>query len=581
MTAVLLRRRPSWGVIAASAILAGAFLYQIDGYALLDPDEGRNAEVAREMAATGDFVLPHLNGVPYLDKPLVFFATAAAFTKAFGPTPLAARLAPLLFTVLALGVLAYFARRLWGRGSAGTAVVAAASTPFVLAYSRTVIFDSAVMLWVMLALLGFYLAVETRVDLRKGHGGVADLKREAVGWWWCVGAWGAIGLGLLTKGPVVLVFPLLIAVPFAVWRRAATALVPPAGVLLAVAIILPWVFAVSDAVPGFIEYVVFTETVHRVTTDALGRTGPWWYFLLIFPAAALPWSIVLVGTLWAERRSIRAQIDHRTVFLALWILAPLVFFSLSQSKRPQYVLPMVPALALAVAGLWQRDARLIGVRVAAAMLVLFGATVVLLRGSIAGWIPAAQADVAAAIPRTGIMLGLVCVVAGVAAWVAGRRSSIALLALALPVASIPVVSLQLMAAIGEDRSARALADAIDGATGGHAEVVGIAAFPPSLPFYLRRTITIATNDGTELTSNYVTEHLAHLRARPGTTLREGDWWRGALLECRTGTVFVVRTADAASTRRLQARLPLLVTTRKYSAYGPCRAGTLLGALGGR
>jgi hypothetical protein len=178
----LLRRRPSWGVIAASAILAGAFLYQIDGYALLDPDEGRNAEVAREMAATGDFVLPHLNGVPYLDKPLVFFATAAAFTKAFGPTPLAARLAPLLFTVLALGVLAYFARRLWGRGSAGTAVVAAASTPFVLAYSRTVIFDSAVMLWVMLALLGFYLAVETRVDLRKGHGGVADLKREAVGW---------------------------------------------------------------------------------------------------------------------------------------------------------------------------------------------------------------------------------------------------------------------------------------------------------------------------------------------------------------------------------------------------------------
>jgi 4-amino-4-deoxy-L-arabinose transferase-like glycosyltransferase len=574
----LLPRRPSWSIIAAGAILTGALFFQIDGYALLDPDEGRNAEVAREMAATGDFVLPHLNGVPYLDKPLVFFAVAATFMKALGPTPLAARLAPLLFTMLALGVLAYFARRLWGAGSAGTAVVAAASTPFVLAYSRTVIFDSAVMLWVLLALLGFYLAVETRVEIHKGHGGVADLEREAVGWRWCIGAWGAIGLGLLTKGPVILVFPALIAVPYALWRRAATALFPPAGVLFAVAIVLPWVFAVSDAVPGFVEYVVFTETAHRLTTDALGRTGPWWYFLVIFPAAALPWTIVLVGTLWADRQSVRARIDHRAVFLALWMLAPLVFFSLSQSKRPQYVLPMVPAVALAVAGLWQREARSIGVRAAAVLLTLFGATLVLLRGSIAGWIPAAQADVAAAIPRTGLTLGLVCVAAGVAAWAGGRRSSIALLALVLPVASIPVVSLQLMAAIGEDRSARALAEAIDGATGGHAEVIGIAAFPPSLPFYLGRTIRIATDDGAELTSNYVTEHLAHLRARPGTPLREGDWWRNALLECRTGTVFVVRTADSASTRRLQAQLPLLIATRKYAAYGPCRAGTLLGAV---
>jgi 4-amino-4-deoxy-L-arabinose transferase-like glycosyltransferase len=577
----VLSGRPSWGVTAAGIILVGAFLYQIDGYALLDPDEGRNAEVAREMAATGNFVLPHLNGIPYLDKPLVFFAVAGAFMKAFGPTVLAARLAPLLFTALALAVLAYLARRLWGAGSAGTTVVAAASTPFVLAYARTVIFDSAVMLWVLLALLGFYLAIEARLLVRRGHGMVSDLRREAAGWRWCVTAWGAIGLGLLTKGPVVLVFPLLIVVPYAIWRRAVMALIPPAGPLFAVAIVLPWVLAVADAVPGFVEYVVVTETVDRLTTDALGRTGPWWYFLIIFPAAALPWTAVLVGALWQERRSIAAKIDHRVIFLALWLLMPLIFFSLSQSKRPQYVLPMVPAVALAIAGLWHRDSRFVGVRAAAVVLAILGSTLVLLRGAIAGWIPAAQADVAGAIPLTATLLGVVCIGAGITAWIGARRSPVAILALSLPIASIPVVSLDLMHAIGEDRSARGLAEAIGGAEDARADVIGIAAFPPSLPFYLRRGITIATEDGAELTSNYVTAHLAHFRGRLGTTLREAGWWRTALLECREGTVFVARASDRAATARLQARLPLLVMTRKYAAYGPCRSGPAPGVLGSR
>jgi hypothetical protein len=138
-----------------------------------------------------------------------------------------------------------------------------------------------------------------------------------------------------------------------------------------------------------------------------------------------------------------------------------------------------------------------------------------------------------------------------------------------------------MRAIGEDRSTREFADAIRTAAAPGGEVIGVAAFPPSLPFYLQRSITLATADGTELTSNYVTQHLPHFRRRPGTTLREGQWWREALLECRDGRLFVARNTDRAVTQHLQARLPLLATTRKYAAFGPCRSGMLLGAVGGR
>lgn len=574
-------QRTSRVLIAAGILLAAALAYQIDGYALLDPDEGRNAEVAREMVQSGDFVLPHLNDLPYLDKPVVFFATAAAFMKVLGTTVLAARLAPLLFTVLALFAVGYFARRLWGTGTAGTAVLATGSTPFVLAYSRTVIFDSAVMLWVVIALLGFYVAVETRRSVGQGHGGVRDLKLEASGWRWAVAAWGAIGLGLLTKGPVVLALPLMVMVPYALWRRAFTALVPPAGILLATAIVLPWVMAVSDAVPGFVEYVVFTETAARLTTDALGRTGPWWYFFVIFPAAALPWSIVLAVTAWQRRREVRTSIDHRAVFLLLWIVVPLVFFTLSQSKRPQYVLPLIPAVGLALAGLWQRvEGRLTGVRAGAVTLALFGIFLVAAGGRIGTWIPAAQEAVAAEIPLTARLLGAACIAAAIGAWFAARRLPLAVLALTLPVASIPVVSLGLMEAIGEDRSARAIAEVIREAAGARADVIGVAAFPPSLPFYLGRTITVATDDGRELTSNYVASHLGTFRQRRGTTLREADWWREALLECRDGRVFVTRGDDAAAVRRLERQLPRLATTRKYAVFGPCPRGVLARAATG-
>ena len=97
-------------VLAAALALA----FDLGGYPLFDPDEGRNAEVAREMAATNDYLLPHLEGLPYLDKPVVYFAAAAAVMEIIGPTEAAARLPAFLFTLATIAVVVRFGRRRWG-----------------------------------------------------------------------------------------------------------------------------------------------------------------------------------------------------------------------------------------------------------------------------------------------------------------------------------------------------------------------------------------------------------------------------------------------------------------------------------
>jgi 4-amino-4-deoxy-L-arabinose transferase-like glycosyltransferase len=568
--------RPLPWLVATAVFVAVGFLYQIDGYALLDPDEGRNAEVAREMATSNDYVLPRLNGLPYADKPALFFAVAALVMEATGPTVLAARLTPLGFTIVTLAVVGWFAGILFGAGSRSVAVLATATTPFVLAYSRTVIFDSAVMLWVTLALLGAYCAVESRARRSTNDGttaGAAPAGSVAV--WWAALAWAAMGLGVLTKGPVALALPLMVAVPYALWRRAARALFDPLAVLVFVTVVLPWVAAVSQEVPGFLQYALVTETARRLATAELERTGPIWYFLVILPAAALPWSAVLAGGLWSRRRSLTRPVDHRAVFLTLWIVLPLLFFTLSQSKRPQYILPLIPAVGLGVAGLWRTGAgALPGVRTTATALGVIGAILVAARGRIASWIPAAQGGVAAAIPMTAGLLGALCITVAAGAWLTKARQWPTLLLLTLPVSGIPLVSLHLMQAIGEDRSAQSLAVAIGDAIGESGTVVGVAAYPPSLPFYLRRTIIVSTSDGAELTSNYVTRNIARMRTMPGSPLRDRTWWRAAAAACHEPTVFVTGVGETRVAAALASELPLLAVTRKYAAYGPCGSGLL-------
>src|SRR2546430_6039180 len=157
--------------------------------------------------------------------------------------------------------------------------------------------------------------------------------------------------GALTKGPLAIALPLLVLVPHALatglpLRRLFSWRAVGAFALIA----LPWFIAVSIRVPAFPYYVVVRETLQRVTSGTFQRTAPFWYFYPIVPVAAFPWIVPALArrrTWRAPWRARRAPSAGEPLLFASWIIVPLVFFTLNQSKLPQYVLPLMPAFVLA------------------------------------------------------------------------------------------------------------------------------------------------------------------------------------------------------------------------------------------
>ena len=547
-----MQRRDAVAMGLVWVILTFGFMYGVADYPLLEPDEGRNAEVAREMALTNDYVLPRLNGLPYLDKPVLFFAVGALSMEILGPSEFAARLPSLLFTIGTLGLVWVFGRRHFDTTTALTAAVATAATPFFLAYSRTVIFDSSLTFFAVAAIFALYESIEAPTD----EGAT----------WWRAGAWAATALGVLTKGPIALALPLLACIPYAIVRRRLTRIVDPLSGLLFLALVLPWVFAISQEIPNFVKYVFVTETLSRLSSNELGRAETWWYFIAILPAATLPWSLVALTNVRRLGTKLKGAERYQVQFFLSWLVVPFIFFSLSTTKRPQYVLPLVPAIGFLCAIAWRQRESFKEVRVVGIALGFIGAFFMAMHNHIASWVSASDL-VASRIPSTAITLGALCILAATLVIAGVRHRGIVMLGLSLPIAAIPIVGAELMSAIGTDRSARELARAIDELAGPGAQVVTIESFPTSLPFYLRRPVVVATDDGSELTSNYLLRHFDAWKDAP--TIRPARWWREALLECRRPRAFVTSVHHESVRRELAATLPTIAVTRKYVAYGPC------------
>lgn len=498
-------------------VTAAALAIQLGGYPLFDADEGRNAEVGREMAATNDYVMPRLDALPYLDKPVLYFAAEAAAMEVLGPTETAARLPAYLFTLMTAAVVFWFARRLWGEDDAYVAAIAFLAMPLTLAFARTVIFDSALTFFIVVATVAFFLAVEERPR-------------------WNLLAWTAIGFGVLTKGPVAILLPLLVAIPFAIRRKRFGALW--SGLPLMLVVVAPWVWAVSREIPDFLRYVVVTETAQRLTTGALKRTGPPWYFIPYVIGGALPWSFAAASAWRRERSEDRETTRGAMLFVALWIVLPFVFFSLSQSKRPQYVLPLMPAIALAAARATGRN----WIRVAAAVFLGLGLAILAVPYVHLKMKP----EIAAGAASVSLPLGL-AFLAGSAAPLF-RRRDFAVAALTIPILAIPIAANPLMNAIGVRRSAKAFVTQLAPHAAGGTRVVAVESFTGSLAFYLRKPVTLVSPDGSELTSNYILRHYERFAGNPFSTLQ-----RPEALRLERGTVYVLRNDDAAGRAAFETR----------------------------
>lgn len=525
--------------------------WNLNGYRLLDPDEGRNAEVAREMAASNDYLIPHLDGLTYLDKPIVYFAASALAMELLGPTEMAARLPAYVSTLATIALLVWFGRRRWGPETGWLAGLAFATMPLTLAYAHTAIFDSTLTLCTTAAIICFFL----------GHSALA---------------WAALALGGITKGPVAIAVVLAATIPYYLATRQPLRRLISLRALAAFAIVgLPWFVAVTVRIPEFPHYAFVYETFERFTTPRFHRTAPFWYYVPIICVAAFPWIVPVCARLKAWRATWAARCDPAnadSIWLAAWVLGPLAMFTLNQSKLPQYLLPLMPAFALAAARALTTTGPRTAWRTYVALATALGLLLLALPLGLLGTVPLTAAG-RSAIPATASTLGLVLLVSAACVAVAAARRSTGLVVLgyAMAVMAIPFATVRLMAAVGDDRSAATLSTAIRAATANleGVQVLGVAAYPPSLPFYLRSTIAVATAGAGELTSNYIARYHEQMRTIPESPLRPADAWLDVLAACPVPTVFVARAGNR-TVRAALAALPLLADDGHHAAYGPCR-----------
>jgi 4-amino-4-deoxy-L-arabinose transferase-like glycosyltransferase len=320
------------------------FFFHLGLPGLMDPDEGRYAEIAREMLLLKDWLIPHLNLAPYLEKPpLVYWLTSLSFA-AWGFTEGAARL-PAALAALAGVYLAYWlGRTLWGerQGFWGAMLLATCGGYIILA--RLLTLDMV---------FTFFL------NLGIGLGYVA-LSRERRHLW--PYAYLALALAVLVKGPVALILAGLIwgLAAFLRGRQAFWALMQPKSWLLLAVVVLPWFFYVAWRFPEFPRFFLWEHHVERYLDGVSYHAEPWWYFGPVLLGLLLPWTGLAP---WALSR--RSDQDARDrVFLLLWAGVILVFFSLSRGKLVPYILPALLPLALllgeGLAGLQSRAAGLGG-----------------------------------------------------------------------------------------------------------------------------------------------------------------------------------------------------------------------------
>ena len=303
----------------------------LGGAALFEPDEGRNAEKAREILLLKDWVTPHENFLPVLDKPIFFYWLIALSYKVFGISEWSARL-PSTMAALGCLLLVYsFARKHWGLWVALWSMLILLTSIEFFVLARIVIADMTLTFFVTLALSSFYSAVH--------------VENEKARKLYCLLMYGALGAGTLVKGliglfipGVVFFFYLLFRKKWSAWRR--LYLLP--GALLYLAIVAPWYLWVDARNPGYLRYYFWDEHFTRYLTGEFNRTKSWYYFFLVVAIGFLPWTIHLpfvVRNLWKK-------LDDKVLFLILWVILPFTFFSASNSKLPHYVLPIYPALAI-------------------------------------------------------------------------------------------------------------------------------------------------------------------------------------------------------------------------------------------
>jgi 4-amino-4-deoxy-L-arabinose transferase-like glycosyltransferase len=314
---------------------------------LFDPDEGRYAEIPREMVVSGDWVTPRLDAIKYFEKPaLGYWATAVAF-EVFGQHAWTVRLWPALSGMLGLMLTWALGCRLYDQRAALLAVLVQAGALLYVAMARIATLDMSLSFGLQIAMTALALLVQQRPH-----------EHQARAWHLPLLLGVGVALAVMSKGLVGILIPGSVAVLFMLihrdWRLPLRA--QPWWTLAALLVLAaPWFVLVSARNPEFAHFFFIFEHFQRYLSRAeFDRYQPVWFFLPVLALGFLPWTTLLPGALCNAWRAARAG-DRATSLLLIWAAFVLLFFSMSQSKLTPYIVPMLPALSLltgrAIAGL--------------------------------------------------------------------------------------------------------------------------------------------------------------------------------------------------------------------------------------
>lgn len=492
------RRRWPRGIVLAALLwsaIAVLWFGFIELRGLYFPDEGRYAEIPREMLATGDWVTPRLNGFPYFEKPpLQYWATAAVFAAA-DADEWSTRLFPALLGFAAVLAVLATARRLYSRRAGWMAAAVMASCLGYFLATQFVTLDMSLTAFLTAALCAFLLAQDARTT--------ADGRRR-----WMLAAWALCALAVLTKGVVGVVLPALAVGVYVAVRRDATLLRRlhvGAGLALFLLIAAPWFVLAEARNPGFAEFFFVHEHWQRFTQPVHRRTGPWWYFVPIAIGFLMPWLPAIVAAVARRGNSGRPRapgaFDART-FCWCSAAAIFLFFSASSSKLPAYILPAMGAVALAaapaLASRWRAS-------VAVTAWALVGGGVVLAVAALpaAGLITVPAVREAYSASVAWVLGGaLLLALGGLAAFRLLRRGR-RLAALATVVVA-GMAAAQAVALIAHDADAyysgERLLERVTGAENTRpfrpdVPFYSVDMFDHTVPFYLNRTVTLVHEQG--------------------------------------------------------------------------------------
>jgi 4-amino-4-deoxy-L-arabinose transferase-like glycosyltransferase len=528
--------RGAWIKLLAICFAALMIFARLGQLPLRDPDEGRNAEVAREMLVNDAWLTPTYNGLVYLDKPAFFFRTVALSFTIFGETEFAGRLPSALAACGILLMVYRFCRREYDEHTAALAILIVASTPLFFGLARQVMIDMTLAFFVCAAVFAGYNAEQ--------HEG-----RRRRNWYLLSAACG--GAATLLKGPVGLLIPILTLVAFNIAQKNsgwARRLFHPLNALVVSIIVAPWFIAMLHAHPDFARYGLIEESFHRFTTKSFSRTAPFYFYGLVVLGGLFAWSLLLPGAVreaWKQRFALKPA----NRLLIAWAAAVVIFFTLSKSKLPHYILTAVIALAILTARVFAKAlknpsgsaARVVFGGLTATTTICLGVAIFLIPSVSAHFLKKTTDEfdrVALTFGPAMALLIVLALIAGFARLTCNIQVGFAAF-LVVPL-SLITVAFPAVTKYSEASSSRELASFLEDLPEG-TEVAGLQSFAPGLPFYLKQNVTLITANGAEL-SNYIVYELARTNVWPAHIVHYAD--REKWLASRTNAVCLIAKGGA-------------------------------------